>query len=764
MQVVGSPLIVLYLLWRGAKNRDWLRSIPERFGGLPFRVTAPGGVWLHAVSVGEVVSAAPLLRELRETLPDTPLYVSVTTVTGHALALKNLGALTDGIFYTPLDYVFAVRRILRAIRPSILVVMETEIWPNLWRETKRAGAGLLIINARISDRALPRYRRFAWFFEPVLRLPDAIYAQSEQDQERYRELGANPVRLHLGRNLKYDFYPERIQTNAEIAAWVRERAPERVVIAASTMPGLDSADGDEDDQTLGAFAEMQTPGLLWVHVPRRPERFDVAASKLEERGIRYVRRTRLAPLELPGVLLLDSLGELSGLFPLADVVFMGGTLVRRGGHNILEPAFFGKPVVAGPHMENFAEIAREFTAAGALVRIAEAAELAPALRRLLADPGETGAAAQRLAESKRGATGIACHAALETLENNWFRTKKPLLYRLLLEPMSWGWRWGARRSRRKQEAASERLPVPVLCVGGLAMGGSGKTPTVLHLAEAFRQRGHTPGILTRGYRRLSPAPYALVEAGKPAPVSETGDEAQIFVRAGVAHIGIGGDRLGVGKMLLERWPADVLLLDDGFQHRRLQRDFDLVLLDAQDPLSGGFLFPLGRLREDPEGLRRAQAVMLTRVQRGREYRRLRAYLDSLAPGIPMFRSRVIPKGWMPTPLPEGEIKAAAFCGLGNPVSFWSTLRHLGIETSFRWEFGDHHQYRPPELERLKDHALEVGATILLTTEKDWMNLPECAASILEPLEIRWLRIGIVIEEEETLMELLEPAIFPSRSV
>lgn len=723
-------------------------------------MTAPGGIWLHAVSVGEVLSAATLLRSLHAQLPDTPLYVSVSTVTGHSLAVEKLAGLCDGVFYTPLDLCFAVRRVLRAIQPSLLIVMETEIWPNLWRETKRSGAGLLVVNARISDRALPRYRRLRWFFAPVLAIPDAIYTQSEQDLARYREMGAPAERLHLGRNLKYDFDPSRIHTSPEIAAWVEALQPDHVVIAASTMPGIDSSDADEDDLTLDAFVQMGLDRLLWIHVPRRPERFDVAAAKLTARGIPFVRRSQLAELTLPGVLLLDTLGELSGLFPLAGAVFMGGTLVRRGGHNILEPAFFAKPVIAGPFMENFAEIAREFTAAGALLRIAEAAELAPRLRALLADAGDSGATARRLAESKRGATEIATRAALQVMEANWPRRRQPLPVRLLLGPLSRLWALGARRSRRRQESAARRLAAPVVCVGGLAMGGSGKTPTVLHLAEHFRRLGHIPGILTRGYRRLSPAPYTLIAAGEPAPVAETGDEAQIFVRSGIAHLGIGGDRVAVGEKLLAKWPVDVILLDDGFQHCRLCRDFDLLLLDAQDPFSGGSVFPLGRLREDPDGLSRANAVLLTRVQRGRQYRRLLEYIHSVTPGMPVFRSRVVPGEWMPAPLPPG--KTAAFCGLGNPASFWATLRQMGIETCYRWSFGDHHQYRPAELQRLRHHAMEAGAAVLLTTEKDWMNLPPNAAELLRPLEIRWLRIGVAIEDEAALFALLDRSLFENR--
>lgn len=743
-------------MWRGLKDREWLRSIPGRFGGLPFPVTGAGGIWLHAVSVGEVLSASAVLGTLRERLPDTPLYVSVSTTTGHTLALQKLSQDCDGVFYTPLDYCFAVRRVLRALQPSLVLVLETEIWPNLWRETKRFGAGLLVVNARISDRAYPKYRRFEWFFRPVLRIPDTIYAQSEQDLERYRSLGAPPARLYLGRNLKYDFDPGKIQTHPEIASWVRELRPQKVVVAASTMPGIDDQDGDEDDWALDAFTEVSAPGLLWIHVPRRPARFDLAADKMTARGIRFVRRSALQTLELPGILLLDTLGELGGVFRLADVVFMGGTLVRRGGHNILEPAFFGKPIVAGPHMENFAEIAAEFTAAGALRRIAGPEELATALRELISAPGEIGAKAKVLAESKRGAARIAATAAMDVIESNWPKRVPSVAARVFLAPLSRIWDWAGRRSRRRGARAAARLPVPVVCVGGLAMGGTGKTPAVLHLAQQFAGAGRLPGILTRGYRRLTPEPMTLVAKGESIAVSETGDEAQILIRAGLGPVGIGADRAATGRALLEQWPAEVLVLDDGYQHRKLHRDFDLLLLDAQDPLTGGVVFPLGRMREDPaRGLARAHAVLLTRTQRGREYTRLRRFIEQHRPSMPVFTSRVAPGEWLPGPLPEGP--AGAFCGLGNPASFWMTLRRMGVAPRFRWTFGDHHLYRPQELQRLRVQALDAGVAVLLTTEKDRMNLPDNAEAFFEPVALRWLEIRLEIDDEAGLTALLNLA-------
>ncbi len=195
IRVAAFPLLVFYFVYRCARDPRYSRRFSERLGGEPasFHPTPPGAIWLHAVSVGEVVSAAGLLREIRERSPSIPLYVSVATVAGRAIAEERLSGLVDGIFYAPIDYAFAVRRVLARIRPSLVVILETEIWPVLYREAKRAGCSLLIVNGRISDRAFPRYRRWRFFFEDALRRPDAILAQSDQDAARYLELGAPPA-------------------------------------------------------------------------------------------------------------------------------------------------------------------------------------------------------------------------------------------------------------------------------------------------------------------------------------------------------------------------------------------------------------------------------------------------------------------------------------------------------------------------------------------------------------------------------------------
>jgi len=445
----------VYFLLRGLRDRRYFRQFRERLGFLPgsYRQTADGAVWLHAVSVGEALASVELARQLRAALPGAPLFVSASTLAGKAAAQDKLHGIADGVFYAPLDYCSVVRRVLRRLRPRAVVVMETEIWPNLYRESKRAGCALVVVNGRISDRAAPRYRAFGWFFRRVLGWPDAILAQSPTHAARYLELGAPPDRVEAPGNLKYDFEPRQAEAPGDIRDLVERAAPAHVWIAASTMAPAVEGDPDEDEAVLDAFLSLarERPGLLLILVPRRPERFETAAALLRLREVAHLRRSELAPgatLPLPGVLLLDSIGELSSLFGLADAVFMGGSLARRGGHNILEPASFERAIVTGPHMENFAEIAGRFQAGGALVQVANAAELAAAIGRLLDDPElrtQLGRKAGELARSERGATA----RAVARIADCYWRAVPTLM-------TSVESRWGRANRRRHQAPNSQR--------------------------------------------------------------------------------------------------------------------------------------------------------------------------------------------------------------------------------------------------------------------------------------------------------------------
>jgi tetraacyldisaccharide 4'-kinase len=715
--------------------------------------------------VGEVLSIVELLRRLRAERPSVQLFVSTTTLTGRATAAQKLADLADGVFFAPLDYRSMVRRVLRQLRPSLVVVLETEIWPNLYRETKRSGASLLIVNGRISDRALPRYRRWSWFFRHTLAQPDAILAQTDADAKRYVIAGAPPERVKVGGNLKYDFTPPASGIASDIEAFLNQTGATQVFIAASTMPPAAAGDVDEDDAVIEAFRQVSAshPGLLLILAPRKPERFDIVAEKLDRAKVAFTRRTALGPLSLPGVLLLDTIGELAGLFERAGAVFMGGTLAQRGGHNILEPAYFGKPIIVGPHMENFAAIAEEFHRERALTLIRHPAELAGAITQLLADGSALGLRAREIAHSKRGVAARITGEIWAAFSDGVPNPLSKLQARLVFTPLSCIWRAGHRINVALSLASQHSLATPVISIGGLTMGGVGKSPMVAHLAARLRQAGCNPAILTRGYKRKSAEPVVLVPRGEIASLNLTGDEAQMFLRAGDAHVGIGRQRYEVGLQMEQHFAPGVFLLDDGFQHLRLGRRHDIVLIDGLDPFGGG-VFPLGRSREPAEGLSRATAIVVTRAEPGQHNTGLERQLRRYNRTAPIFRCRVTPREWVDVnstltiPVAEaGFTKVAAFCGLGNPRSFWSTLEELKLDLVFHWAFGDHHSYRPGELQRLLSQAQDCGADALVTTEKDALNLCDGTAAIVSPLKLYWLKIGIEIErEEELLQQILQP--------
>ena len=771
IRIAAFPLLVFYFVYRSLRDPRYARGLLERLGGAPqsFQPTPPGAIWLHAVSVGEVISATGLLREIRERSPGIPLYISVTTVAGRDIAEERLAGLVDGIFHAPIDYAFAVRRVLGRIRPSVVVILETEIWPVLYRETKRAGCGLVIVNGRISDRAFPRYRRWRFLFSDAFERPDAILAQSEIDARRYLELGARPDAVEVIGNLKYDAEPSSAEPPRIIARLIEKLRPASIWIAASTMAGVDSHDVDEDDVVLHAFQALTRArrGLLLILVPRRPERFDEAERKLRDAGVRYVRRTDDAvprDLELPCVLLLDTIGELASLFPMADVVFMGGTLARRGGHNILEPAAVRRAIVSGPHLENFAAIAAEFREQRAFLEIEEPGKLAAAVALLLDHPElreEMGVRAAKLAAAKRGATRKAVDEILRQYDlavPGWSQLSPA---RYILWPLAKTWALVSARAQRGKQKRAQRLNTPVISVGGISMGGAGKTPLVDHLSARLSQRGHHPAILTRGYRRQSIETTILIGAGQPAPVRVTGDEAQIFVQSGYAHLGLGADRFRTGHLLEEKCQPGVFLLDDGFQHTQLERDLDLVVIDALNPFAGGAVFPLGALREPMSALARAGVFVIMRAAHGRLYEGVQRQLREWNPRAPIFRARVEPRAWVNyvTRKPEqpAEGPVAAFCGLANPASFWGTLRSLRVPPVFHWAFADHHHYSCEDLQRLAAQAQLHGSGVLLTTEKDAMNLPDSVPSVLERagVSLYWLKIGVQVENENQLLELIE---------
>ena len=691
---------------------------------------------MHAVSVGEVLAAIPLLEEMRRRTLGVPVFLSTSTLAGHETAAKRLHGLVSGIFYAPLDYVWMVRRVLRQIRPAVVVVLETEIWPNLFREAKKLGCGLILVNGRISDRALPRYRRWEWLFREVLDHCDRILVQSEEMRNRFAA-----ERVDVAGNLKYDSAPAPLPPDSPVRSFL---GPGFLWIAAST-----SADDRLEEETFVIDAQKRLPGWRLIIAPRKPERFERVATLLADSGLTWTRRTSLNN-PAADVLLLDSIGELSGLFEFADVVFMGGTLADRGGHNILEPAIHGKPVIAGPHLENFRDIEAHFERDRALLRVQSGDQLADAV--LNADPalGERG---RQAAEAERGAAKRTADAVLALYQSAYPSERSTQPGFAFLSIFAFIWKHLSARDRRKKAARARKLPVPAVSVGNITTGGTGKTPVTIELLKFFRNR--KVGALTRGYGRSS-SENVMFRPGDEIPAAITGDEPQLFMHAAQVPIGIGKDRYSAGMDLLEAADVGMLILDDGFQHLQLKRDFDLVLIDALRPFGGGHLVPLGRLREPLGGLARADAFVITRSDEAPNIDAIESILKRWNNTAPVFRASTVPVGWHSSDGAEPELqRTVAFCGLGNPQAFWKTLRGMGITPAACYDFDDHHRYSPSELRRLARHARDMGAHVLLTTAKDAINLEPDYQSILGDVKLYWLEIRTEIDRSQELFEMIQ---------
>ena len=749
------PVLLFYFLTRALRNRRYWGSLRQRLGFLPreYQQTGAGSVWFHAVSVGEVIAILPLVHRTKELLPGACVFVSTSTLAGFAAAHEKLTTTVCGVFFAPVDYPFAIRRVLRRLRPSVAVIAETEIWPNLFREIRRSGAALLIVNGRISDAALPRYLRWCWFFRAALEQVNLVLAQSPVMRDRFHLVGSSPEQTEVGGNLKYDAEPVAVSSDSLVSQFF---AGSQVWVAAST-----SDDGTlaEEDSVIAAFAKLSGWKLLLA--PRKPERFAEVARKLESAGVSWLRRSQLRPSETADVLLLDTVGELAGLFALADAVFVGGSLARKGGHNVLEPAWFGKSITVGPHMENFPDVAAQFREARAFHEIDSPQELTPYVDVAMA------ARARACALQSRGATELAAQQILQLYSESLPWPLRRWYVRALYTPLSWIWGWGGARRRSRALQTQQKLAHPVISVGNITVGGTGKTPAVLHLARWLAATGRNPAVLTRGHGRASPHQLLTVPRGGTSSRSQTGDEPQTLLRSGLLALGIGADRAEAGRQLEYLGWADVFLLDDGFQHARLARDFDLVLIDALSPFGGCQLMPLGRLREPLTALARASAFLITRVETGVPLPAILHQLNRYNAAAPVFRSRVVPREWVslkgedhypPAGLPFHKV--LAFCGLGNPQSFWKTLAGLRIRPLECLEYDDHHIYTPREVRRFGQLGRALGVEALLTTEKDAMNLCELTLEAIHPLKLFWLRIEIEIEEEARLFEMIEGSFTP----
>jgi 3-deoxy-D-manno-octulosonic-acid transferase len=418
MYLLYSALLAAGLLaslpyWIFRRQGKYREGLGERLGKVPARLQRqfPASVWVHAVSVGEVLAVSQLVADLRRLFPKYRVVVSTTTATGQKLAKKHFG--DDSVFYFPLDFAFAIRPYLSALQPRLIILAETEFWPNFLRLAHAGGSRIAVVNARISDRSLPGYRRFRPIWKSTLKNIDLFLAQTPEDAARLRDIGAAGQAVQVSGNLKFDVsMPDAPPIVASLRSNFDQGGAGPVVVCGSTVEG-------EEGLLLRAFENVRAshPRAVMILAPRRPERFGEVAQLLEELGIRFWRRSLWSGDTIGGgVFLVDTIGELASLYALADVAFVGGSLVPRGGHNIIEPAQHGVAIMVGHHTENFRDIVNLFQSHDA-VRVVGPAEFPLVLMDLLSNDAERIELGRRGAETLRSQMGATAKTlrALEQL-------------------------------------------------------------------------------------------------------------------------------------------------------------------------------------------------------------------------------------------------------------------------------------------------------------------------------------------------------------
>jgi 3-deoxy-D-manno-octulosonic-acid transferase len=423
----GLILTLPYWLVQMSRHGKYRAGLSERLGRIPSRLRVSRGaptIWVHAVSVGEVMAVSQLIAELRRRLSTYRIVVSTTTDTGQRLARKHLSP--QDVFYCPMDFGFAIRPYLRFLRPKLVVIAETELWPNLLRLAHASGARVAIVNARISDRSWPGYRRFRRLLAGIFRSVDLVLAQTEEDARRLAQLGAPEASLHTTGNMKFDVPAPALPPIVEsLRKAFAESGATPILVCGSTV-------AEEEPLLLRAFENIlaSCPRAVMILAPRHPERFGEVSRLLEELGIRFMKRSLWAgEAVVGGVLLVDTIGELAALYSLADIAFVGGSLVPRGGHNIIEPAQHGVAIMVGPHTEDFRDIVRLFQSHDAL-RVVGPAELPLVFMELISNRKARTALGQRasaILQSQTGATERTADALVQLLAGGKAAAPSPSL-------------------------------------------------------------------------------------------------------------------------------------------------------------------------------------------------------------------------------------------------------------------------------------------------------------------------------------------------
>lgn len=812
-------LIIPVFLIRAVRERGFIERIRQSmFGLFPpdaiERVAKKNCIWVHASSVGEVVAASPLIKEFRAEFPKSPILVSVVTNNGYEMANRIIKD-ADSIIYFPLDLPWFAGHVLRKISPRVFMPVETELWPNFLRACRQMNVPVMMVNGRISDRSVKRYHLLGTMLEDMIGTVKKFAMQSSIDCEYIIRLGADPRLVINTGNTKYD------QTYTAVSTKVKKRLigemglqhSDGILLAGSTHKG-------EDQMVIDAFLQLRKvkPKASLVIAPRELLRAGQVEELAKKAGLVCARRTELKKKPSTGhdVVILDTIGELGQVYSIGDVIYVGGSLIPHGGHNILEPAAHGKAIVTGHNMFNFKETHSLFSGRNACITVSDGAGLTAAVLELFNDDekrramenetlaiiNENRGAARRSAvilhdlldevEERRRQSGI-IHATekIENFQTYFFQLVHErsvhgfilnafvsflhfasFVYGGLVNLKLDGYKYGLFKRKK--------LPCFIISLGNITVGGTGKTPTAQLLARQIRDMGYRVIILNRGYRARWKGEVGVVSDGCKLfmDASEAGDEAFMLARhlPGIPVL-IGPERFASGRYAIEHFGAEVAILDDGYQHWQLERDLDVVLIDAVNVFGNGYMLPRGTLREPIRNLNRADICLLTKVDQAagqsREYIRgkIQQYSDHalVVESVHQPRSFVELKTWNEhigggTDISEMKgMRIMAVSAIGNPTSFEQTLAQIGATIVESLRYPDHHNYTARDMISIIDQARRQDVEAIVITEKDAVKVPQPAVLAeqddMMDIPIYVLSIEVKLKDgADNMMELIKTRI------
>ena len=772
-------IIIPVFLVRSVREKGFVERIKQSLGIFPKGTLRPiakkNCIWVHAASVGEIVATSPLIKEFRQEFPKSPILVSVVTTNGYEMANRIIKD-ADSIIYFPLDLPFVAAMVLRRIHPRVFLPVETELWPNFLKNARQLHIPVMMVNGRISEKSVRRYKYMFSILADMIRTVKLFAMQSSIDADYILELGAPKNLVTVTGNTKFD------QTYTDVTPVERERIlaemgmehAEGILLAGSTHRG-------EEDYILAAFKAVREthPEIKLVIAPRELLRTREVVSLCKSAGFVVGRRTELqnGPSKNEDIIILDTIGELGKIYSIGDVIYVGGSLVTHGGHNILEPAAHGKAIIVGHHMENFKDTHALFKNRDACVTVNSPEELVEQVKKLFDDPARRRRLEEetiKIVKENRGASrksAILLRKMLTEYEA-WENTQRPhttqkvenfqtqfvhlihskevhgismhivmgilyafsLVYATLINIRLWGYESGI--------SGKDKLDCFVISLGNITVGGTGKTPTAQRLARDILDLGYRVVILNRGYRANWRGEVGVVSDGEKIlmSASEAGDEAYMLAKhlPGVPVL-IGAERAVTGQYAIEHFGAEVAILDDGYQHWQLERDLDILLVDAVSVFGNGYILPRGTLRESISHISRADVCLITKVDQAEagacEYIRNTVHKYNrkahIVESIHQPRRFLTLADWFDDLSQEGVDvanvvgkKIMAVSAIGNPASFERTLRDLGAVVLESLRYPDHHEYTMNEMQDVLQQADALGAEAIVMTEKDAVKIPD----------------------------------------